>query len=84
MNTTTTRYPIASEASDALLLAGMTGQRVTVEVTWSGECYIVIAGDIGDDQREVEFEPLTAPSVPEPIRTPTPTPVPVEPEKVPA
>lgn len=34
-------------------------------------------GDIGEPKREVEFEPLTAPSVPEPIRTP-------EPEKVPA
>lgn len=40
----------------------------------------IVAGDIGDDQREVEYEPLTAPSVPEPIKTPTPA----EPEKVPA
>jgi hypothetical protein len=30
------------------------------------------AGDIGDDQREYEYEPLTAPSVPEPITVPTP------------
>lgn len=44
--------------------------------------YVVRCGDIGDDQREVEYEPLTAPSVPEPIRTPAPAPV--EPEKVPA
>lgn len=41
-------------------------------------------GDIGDDPKEVEFEPLTAPSVPEPVRTPTPAPAPAEPEKVPA
>jgi hypothetical protein len=32
-------------------------------------------GDIGEDQREYEVEPLTAPSVPEPA--------PVEPERVP-
>ena len=38
-------------------------------------------GDIGDDQEEREYEPLTAPAVPEPIRTPTPAP---QPEKVPA
>lgn len=31
-------------------------------------------GDIGDGQREVEYEPLTAPAVPEPA----PVPVPVE------
>jgi hypothetical protein len=37
-------------------------------------------GDIGDDPHEVEFEPLTAPSVPEPA----PAPVAPEPEKVPA
>jgi hypothetical protein len=37
--------------------------------------FTIINGDIGEGQREVEFEPLTAPSVPEPIRTP---------EKVPA
>jgi hypothetical protein len=29
-------------------------------------------GDIGEDQREYEFEPLTAPSVPEPVHVPTP------------
>lgn len=34
-------------------------------------------GDIGDDQKEYEFEPIT-----EPISEPVP--VPVEPEKVPA
>lgn len=34
-------------------------------------------GDIGADPREYEFEPMTAPSVPEPIVVP-------EPEKVPA
>lgn len=32
-------------------------------------------GNIGDNPREYEFEPLTAPSVPEPIRTPAPAPV---------
>ncbi len=44
----------------------------------------IVAGDIGDDQREYQFEPLTAPS--EPIKVPTPEPVtaPAEPEKVPA
>jgi hypothetical protein len=43
----------------------------------------IIAGDIGDDQREYQFEPLTAPA--EPITVPTPAPVeaPV-PEAVPA
>lgn len=42
----------------------------------------VVAGDIGDDQREGECEPLTLPSVPEPIRVPVTAPA--EPEKVPA
>lgn len=37
-------------------------------------------GDIGADPEEIEFEPLTAPSVPEPA----PAPVAPEPEKVPA
>ena len=38
-------------------------------------------GDLGGDEREYEFEPLTAPSIPEP----TPAPVPErEPEGVPA
>lgn len=41
---------------------------------------LVRMGDIGDDQREYEVEPLTAPSVPEPA----PAPVPAEPEKEPA
>ena len=41
-------------------------------------------GDIGTNPREVEFEPLTAPSVPEPIRTPAPEPVAPEPVKEPA
>lgn len=36
-------------------------------------------GDIGDKPREIEYEPLTAPSVPEPIQIP----VPAEPEKEP-
>lgn len=40
-------------------------------------------GDIGDNPREYEFEPLTAPAVPEPITTPAPSPAPV-PEEVPA
>lgn len=39
-------------------------------------------GDIGDNPHEVEFEPLTAPSVPEPA--PSPQPTTPEPEKVPA
>lgn len=34
-------------------------------------------GDIGEDQKEIEFEPLTSPSVPEPVTAPTPVPVPV-------
>jgi hypothetical protein len=38
-------------------------------------------GDIGVPQREIEYEPLTAPSVPEPVRTPDPV---REPEKIPA
>lgn len=29
-------------------------------------------GDIGEDQKEYEFEPLTAPSVPEPVSVPVP------------
>ena len=28
-------------------------------------------GDIGADPHEIEFEPLTAPSVPEPVTAPT-------------
>lgn len=40
-------------------------------------------GNIGEPQREIEFEPLTAPSVPEPVRTPTPAPE-RQPEPVPA
>lgn len=32
----------------------------------------IVAGDIGDDQREYQFEPLTTP---EPIKVPTPAPV---------
>lgn len=42
----------------------------------------IVAGDIGDDQREYQFEPLTAPA--EPLTVPTPEPVAPEPEKVPA
>lgn len=38
-------------------------------------------GDIGEDQREYEFEPLTAPAVPEPAVEPVTVP---EPEMVPA
>lgn len=41
----------------------------------------IYAGDIGEGQKEWEFEPLTAPSIPEPERTPVPA---REPEKVPA
>ncbi len=41
-------------------------------------------GDIGDNPREVEYEPLTAPAVPEPIRTPSPEPSTPEPTKEPA
>lgn len=40
-------------------------------------------GDLGDDQREYEFEPLTAPSVPEPVVVPMPTPAPAEPAREP-
>ena len=40
----------------------------------------IVAGDIGDDQREYEFEPLTTPA---PIKVPTPVEAP-EPEGVPA
>lgn len=32
------------------------------------------AGDIGEGQREYEFEPVEAPSMPEPVVAPTPTP----------
>lgn len=38
--------------------------------------YTPVAGDIGDDQREYQFEPLTAPATP--ITVPTPAPAPVE------
>ena len=38
-------------------------------------------GDIGDDPEPVRYEPLTAPSVPEPI--PAPAPPVREPEKQP-
>lgn len=42
----------------------------------------IVAGDIGDDQREVEFEPLTAPA---PLTVPAePAPAPLIPEAVPA
>lgn len=37
----------------------------------------IYCGDIGEGQREVEYEPLTAPSVPEPVRTPAPSREPV-------
>lgn len=40
-------------------------------------------GDIGRETHEVEYEPLTAPSVPEPIHEPAPAVEPV-PEAVPA
>lgn len=39
--------------------------------------YVIHCGDIGADPREYEFEPMTAPSVPEPVVIPTPEPVPV-------
>lgn len=45
---------------------------------------LIRCGDIGDDQREVELEPLTAPSVPEPIKTPAPVEPSRTPERVPA
>jgi hypothetical protein len=38
--------------------------------------HTIRCGDIGEGQREVEFEPLTAPSVPEPVQTPEREPVP--------
>lgn len=41
-------------------------------------------GDIGDNPREYEVEPLTAPSVPEPIQTPAPAEPARVPEEVPA
>lgn len=41
---------------------------------------IVRCGDLGEGQEEREYEPLTAPPMPKPHRTPVPT----EPEKVPA
>jgi hypothetical protein len=43
--------------------------------------HTITLGDIGEDQREYEFEPLTAPSVPE--TTPAPVTVPDR-EAVPA
>ena len=33
---------------------------------------LITCGDIGEDQKEYEFEPLTAPSVPEPVHVPVP------------
>jgi hypothetical protein len=43
---------------------------------------IIVCGDIGEGQREWEFEPLEAPR---PVEVPEPTEAPVEtPEKVPA
>lgn len=39
-------------------------------------------GDIGEETHEVEYEPLTAPSIPEPA--PAPAPVEPAPEEVPA
>lgn len=41
-------------------------------------------GDIGTNPREVEYEPLTSPSVPEPIQTPAPAEPVRTPEEVPA
>lgn len=38
-------------------------------------------GNIGENPYEIELEPLNAPSVPEPIRTPAPAPA--EPQKQP-
>lgn len=35
------------------------------------------AGDIGP-AKEIEFEPMTEPAAPEPVRTPSPTPAPVK------
>lgn len=42
---------------------------------------MITLGDIGEDQHEYEYEPLTAPSVPEPVHAPVEQPAP---EKVPA
>lgn len=70
-------YPISGEALTALTAAAVAGRKVEIEVRASGDCYVVVGGDIGEPVREVEFEPLTAPSVPEPVYAP-------EPEKVPA
>lgn len=39
-------------------------------------------GDIGENQREYEMEPIEAPSIPVPVETPETAPA--EPEKVPA
>lgn len=41
-------------------------------------------GDIGPNPREIEYEPLTAPSVPKPITTPAPAEPVRTPEEVPA
>lgn len=38
--------------------------------------YVITLGDIGEDQKEYEFEPMTAPSVPEPVKVPEREPVP--------
>lgn len=35
---------------------------------------LIRCGDIGEDQREYEFEPLTAPSIPEPQTAPVTVP----------
>lgn len=40
---------------------------------------VIYMGDIGEETHEVEYEPLTAPSIPEPAPVVVP-----EPEKVPA
>lgn len=82
--TPTQHYQIEAGAFEALVAASLADLRVEIEVRANGDCYVVIAGDIGDDQREVEYEPLTAPSVPEPIRTPAPAEPVRTPEKVPA
>lgn len=34
--------------------------------------YRINLGDIGEGEREYEFQPLTAPSVPEPVIAPAP------------
>lgn len=50
-------------------------------VEYVGQHREIRAGDIGEDQRTVEMEPLSAPAVPEPVVAPEPI---LQPEPVPA